>query len=842
MKLKGLLKIAIRDSRKDRSKLFLFMSSIILGVAALVAINSFNYNLVSDIDNQAKTLLGADLVINGNKPVSAEFQIILDSIQGETASEIELLSMSYLPEINQSQFVRIKALEGPFPFYGSLLTEPVSAKEEFRNERTALLDESMMLQYNLNRGDSIRIGKQYFMIGGALKNAFGGGDIGSGFAPNVYIGKKFLEETELIQPGSLVDYNYFIKASGNLDAEKWKSDRNDFFRDNGLRIQTVEGQKENLEEAFSSLNNFLNLIALVSLLLACVGVASSVLIYIKNKIKSIAVLRCLGMNGNQAFVIYFLQILLLSLISVGLGAILGSFIQVVLPKVLGSFLPYAVDVSISGRAIMEGLIVGLIITMLFAMVPLARIRNISPLRTLRTDVEEGSASVDKVVIGIYFLIILSVFGFLWALTGSLKDGSLFTAGLLVSFGILFLVSKGVVWAVQKYFPRNWNFLFRQGLSNLYRPNNQTQTLIVAIGLGTAILTTLFVVQGLVLNNVGAIAEGNQPNMILFGIETRQKDEIAKITEEFDMPLLQQTPIVTMTVDGWKGRTKEEWLADTTRTAQRWAINRESRVSFSETLPENDELLSGDYVGKVNPGDSIFISLADTYAESLDVDLGDEIVWNVQGALITTYVGSIREINFRRLETRFFVLFPTGVLERAPQFHVLVTKSPDKETTASYRNNIVQQFPNVSVIDLGSILVTLNEILSKLSYAIQFMAGFSILIGLIVLISSLFLSKFQRINESVLMRTIGASRRQIFIINIIEYGMLGALSSLTGIVIAMISSFALMKFVFEFEFYVKWLPVIFVFLFVTLLTIIIGLANSREVVNKSPLEVLRREAA
>lgn len=839
MKLSGLFKIAYKDSRKERGRLFLFMSSIIMGVAALVAINAFNYNLVEDIDDQAKSLLGADIVYSSNKPFPEQIDSTIKALSEEGSSQAEILSMAYLPSKNESQFVRIRALKGNFPYYGKLLSEPVKAAEIFRTNPEALVDESMMLQYGIEPGDSIRLGKKMFSIAGALKNNFGNVDIGSGFAPSVYISKDYLAETALIQPGSLVDYTYFQKIDDNYPIEEWAKDQNDYFRDNGVRIETVEGQKESLEEAFSSMNNFLNLIALVSLLLACVGVASSVLIYVKKKMNSIAILRCLGMKGGKSFSVYFIQILSFSVLSVLIGVIIGSMIQILLPLIFGPFLPYEVDTELSWRAIGEGAVVGLMITILFALIPLIRIRKVSPLMTLRMNVSTGEKN-DPLVWLVYSGIAILLFGFLWLLTRSIQDASIYFGGLGVAFVILFMISKFVVWSVRKFFPRKWNFLFRQGLSNLYRPNNQTQTLIVSIGLGTAILTTLFIIQGLILKNVTDMGAGNQPNMILFGIETRQKDDISKLTKEYDLPVLQETPIVTMQLAGWKGRSKDEWLSDTTRTARRWAINREARVSFVDTVPENDELLRGIYTGHVNPGDSIFISLAEGYAESMDVDLGDEMVWNVQGMLMKTYVGSIRKINFRKLETRFFILFPTGVLERAPQFHVLVTKSPDKETTASYRNEVVKAFPNVSVIDLESILVTLNSVLDKLAYAIRFMAVFSILIGIIVLISSLFLSKFQRIQESVLMRTIGASRKQILTISLIEYGLLGSLASLTGILIAMAASFGLVKFVFELNFSIPFIPIIIIFLLVSGITMMIGYFNSREVINKSPLEVLRKE--
>lgn len=833
----GLIKnTAIRDSRKDRSKLFLFMSSIVLGVAALVAINSFNDNLIRDINNQSKSLLGADMSVGGNKPLNEQLVASLDSLDAERSSEVELFSMSYLPSKDESQFVRIKGLSGGFPYYGKLLTVPENARERYRDGIFALVDDGMMLQYKLEVGDSIKLGEVTFPIVGRLMSAFGNVDAGGSFAPSVYIGLDNLDATNLIQPGSLVNYKEYLKVNDGTDLNEWKKARRKLFRDESMRITTVEDQRENLEQAFSSLNNFLNLVALISLLLACIGVASSVLIYIKTKIQSIAILRCLGMKGEEAFMVYFLQIFVLGIVSVTIGTVLGSIIQVVLPIILKGFLPIEVTMTISWASIFTGFVLGLIITTLFALGPLLGVRNISPLKTLR--VSDDDPKQDSLIWVVYGLIVLSIFGFLYTLMHSWADAGIFTLSLLIAFVVLFGVAKLVTWGVRKFFPQNANFIVRQGLSNLYRPNNQTQTLIVSIGLGTGILTLLFILQGMILANVESMGAGNQPNMILYGIESGQKEELETLTAEFDMPVIQHVPVVTMALAGWKGKTKKEWMADSTRTASRWAINREARVSYQEEIPPDDVLMEGQYIGKHEGGDSIFISLDERYSGGLDVGIGDELVWNVQGAMIKTYVGSIRKINFRKLESRFFILFPTGVLENAPQFLILVTKSPSKQITADYRNAVVKKMPNVSVIDLGSILVTLNDIITKVSYVIKFMAAFSILIGLIVLISSLFLSKFQRIRESVLLRTLGAVEKKIYRINAVEYASLGILSALTGISLATIGSFFLAKYVFELEFTLNWLPILGIFVFIVLLTILIGLWNSRDVVKKSPLEILR----
>ena len=837
---KFLTQTALRDSRKNRGRLLLFMSSIILGIAALVAINSFNYSLVKDIDRQAASLLGADIVIEGNKPATEVVLNAIDSLPGERASEIEMLSMAYVPKVKESQFVRIKAMQGNFPFYGQLKSEPAEAANWFRENKGALVDQAIMLQHELEVGDTIKLGATLFKIDGVLLNDIGGTGLGSSFAPVVYISQDYVGDTKLIKPGSLVDYSYYQKLPESFDADEWKETQREKFRVEAMRIETVSDRKEDLSEAFDNLNYFLNLVALVSLLLGCIGVASSVFIYVKNKIPSIAVFRCLGMKGKQAFQVYFIQILALGILGVVIGAILGSAVQLLLPKVLSDFLPFDVSLGISWRAIWEGLIIGLIITVLFALIPLISIRKISPLRTLRSSFDEDVKPKDPLKWIISLAIMVSLFLFLWRLTGNLQAGVVFTLALGIAFLMLYLVSKLIMWLVKRFFPRKWNFVLRQGLSNLYRPNNQTQTLLVSIGLGTAVLTTLFIIQGLLLQNVADMDAGNQPNMILYGIETDQREKLQDITESFDMPVIQQVPVVTMKLEEWKGKTKAEWFADTTRKSRTWAMNREARVTYRDSLDATEKLLEGEFVGQHNPGDSIFISLSSGYAEGLDVGIGDELIYNVQGTRLKTYVSSIREINLRSMSARFFIVFPAGVLEEAPQFHVLVSKSPDAQTTAQYRSEVVRTFPNVSVVDLGMILQAVSEILNKVSYIIKFMAAFSILTGLIVLISSLLLSKFQRIKESVLLRTIGASKSQILKINATEYAILGSLAAATGIILSIAGSFLLAKTQLELPFRMDWLPIIVVFLFVVALTVVIGLLNSREVVNKAPLEVLRTE--
>ncbi|WP_020532665.1 ABC transporter permease [Flexithrix dorotheae] len=833
--------MAWRDSRKNRSRLLLFTSSIILGIAALVAINSFSNNLKNDIDDQAKSLIGADLSVRGRLPMSDSVHAFFDTLALFKANEVRFASMAYFPVSDGTRLIQIKGLEGDFPFYGEFETVPQSAARDFRNGRKALVDNTLLIQFGADVGDSVKIGKLNFLIAGRLEKAPGEIGLNATIAPTVYIPGKYLEETGLIKKGSRINYTYYYKFESEERTEEVVEKGKKFLKTESLRYETVEGRKENVGEAFSDLTQFLNLVGFVALLLGCVGVASAVHIYIKEKIGTVAVLRCLGVKGTGAFLIYLFQISAMGLFGSIVGAILGSGIQVILPKVLQDFLPLEVSYSISWIAIAEGIFSGFIVSILFALLPLLTVRKISPLRTLRAFFEEDSSSKDLLKWLAFLAIAIFIFGFAYLQIREIKEAFFFTGFIALCFLILTGIGRLIMWLVKKYFPASWSYVWRQGIANLYRPNNQTLILIVSIGLGTALISTLFFTQSLLLDKVELSASENQPNMVLFDIQTPQKDEVEKLVEEFDMPLIQKVPVVNIGVQEINGVTKFENEQDTTSEIDTWVYNREYRVTYRDTLIDSETLEKGNWVGEIESfNDSIFISIDEGFARRMHVKLGDEILFNVQGTPVKTYVSSFRKIDWNRVQTNFLIVFPKGVLEEAPQFHVVVTRVKSDEQSAKFQQALVKSFPNVSSIDLALILKTLDDVLGKVSFVIRFMALFSIVTGILVLIGSVIISKYQRIQESVLLRTLGANRKQVLKINALEYFFLGSLASLSGIILALVGSWALAYFNFDSPFVPDPVPSLIVLAIITGLTVIIGMLNTRGILGKPPLEILRSE--
>ncbi|HWD90088.1 MAG TPA: FtsX-like permease family protein [Mucilaginibacter sp.] len=838
--LRWLLNMARRDSRKSRSRLFLFVSSIIFGIAALVAIYTFGFNLKKDIDAQAATLIGADMTIHADKLPDAKTQKFLDSLGDRRSQERSFASMVYFPKSQNTRLAQVRAIEGEFPYYGKLETIPANAGTGFRKGKTALVDQTLMLQYNAKVGDSIKVGNVTFLIDGTLTKAPGQANIASSIAPAVYIPMQYLDQTGLMQKGSRINYAFHYKYDHPVDMVKLTKTLDPKLEKLNMGYETIETRKQNTGRAFANLTDFLALVGFIALLLGCVGVASAIHIYVREKIASIAIMRCLGVKAYEAFLIYLIQIIGIGLIGSVIGAALGTMVQHLLPLVFKDFLPLSVTTDISWAAVWQGVVLGVTISILFALLPLIAIRNISPLNTLRMSYEHINLLRDP----FRWLVYAVILAFIAIFTHSQIDGwqacTFFTIGIVVAYYILVGIARLLMYLTRIFIKSSWSYVWRQGFANLYRPNNQTIVLIVSIGLSTAFICTLFFIQGILIKQVSLSASGNQANMILFDIQVKQKDALAALTKKERLPVLEQVPIISVRIDKFKGKTESQTKKDSSMKHSMWLFSNEFRVTYRDSLTPTERVASGDWIGKAPPEGDVPVSIEDRFAKNMKLKVGDKIIFNVQGIPVNAYIANTREVNWNRMQTNFIFVFPKGVLEDAPQFYAFATHVPSKQVSARYQQHVVRAFPNVSMIDLGFVLSVLEDLMDKVGSIIRFMAMFSIVTAVVVLIASVRISKYQRIQESVLLRTMGASRRQIFSITTIEYFFLGSLSAFTGILIAFAGSWLLAKYNFQVPFSANPVPPLLLFLTIAVLTVVIGLLNSRGTLNKPPLEVLRRD--
>jgi len=833
-----LLKMAWRDGKASSSRLFLFMASIILGIAAVVSIQLFSENLKQNIQGQSKTLMGADFIIDSRQLPNEKVQSIIDSL-GADASEVNFSSMAAFPKNGETKLVRVRGIEGAFPFYGTLDTKPLSAASTYQESGGALVDATMMLQYDIRVGDSIKLGKLTLPIVGILKSIPGSTGISTSVAPTVLIPFRFIEETELLQLGSRKEYQYFFIAPPTMDLEILDKKLDPILDAENADLDTHTSTSQRLGRSYANLSKFLNLAAFIALLLGCIGIASSVHIYIKEKLADVAILKCLGATRKQTFLIYLFQITGMGFLGGMIGTGIGIGLQQAFPLILAEFLPFEVQILITPQPLIMGLLLGVFMSVLFALLPLLSTWYVSPLEVLRVS-DENTVKPRKARAFTFTAILLFIFLFSFWLLKDLLFALAFVLGVVITFLILAAIAALFMKLIKKYFPVSWGFTARQSLLNLFRPNNQTMVLILAIGLGTFLISTLYFTKDILLSKTALEDSAENANIILLDVQPGQRGAVANNITENGLRVLDNISLITMRMHSIKGKLANDIRKDSSSKINEWVLNHEFRTTYRDSLIASEELIEGTWIKSIAPGEPIMISISDDLAENAQVGLGDQIIFNVQGVLMETSVGSIRKVDWARMQMNFTIVFPTGVLENAPQFHVLTTYIPDEASSASLQRDLVKKFPNVSVLDMRQLYTIVENILDKISWVINFMAFFSILTGIIVLIGSVRTSKYQRIKESVLLRTLGAKSKQILRISALEYLYLGILGSLAGILLSLIGSQLLATLLFKEPFVPSAVPFLVFLPGITALVLLIGLSNIRSVLKSPPLEVLRKE--
>jgi putative ABC transport system permease protein len=832
--------MAWRESRGNLKRLGLFVACIVTGVAALVSITSFGHNLDRALGEQAKTLLGADFVVDSRMAFSPDAVALLDSIGGEQTREVRFASMAYFPESEQSRLSQIRAIEGGFPYYGVLVTEPADAKTLLDTETAALVDEGLMMQFGAEVGDSVKIGQVTYRIAGRLVSIPGESAAQGIAGPRVFIPLRTLEATELVQRGSQVRHVRYVHRPDEPDIDAFTKPFEARFDSLKLDLDTVESRKRSLGRTFGNLTSFLNLVGFIALLLGGVGIASSIHVYIKGKVNTVAVLRCLGVQTKQALGIYAVQAAAMGFAGAAAGSLIGVMVQVFLPKVLNEFLPVDITFGVSLPAIGLGMLIGITITALFALQPLVAIRNVSPLLAIRQSFEsDADIPADPLKWVLWGVVGAGILACSLLLADDWRFGVGYFSAILVVFALLSGLGWAVATAFKRWFPRDSGFAVRQGFANLYRPNNQTGVMIMTLGFGTFLIATLFLTRDVLINQIERTDSRNQPNLVFYDVQSDQADALREVIAGYGRTPRIDVPIVTMRMAAINNVTVEALRASGERRIPNWMYEREMRSTYRDTLTATETLVAGEWIPVAeDPFGLVPISVEKSVFDDLRLQLGDTIRFDIQGVPFDTRIASVRLVDWQQIAPNFIFLFPKGVLEPAPQFRVMILRTESREESVGLQQEVVRQFPNVSAVDLALVLSIAETLIDRVGFVIRFMALFSVFTGLIVLSGTVIASRYQRIQESVLLKTLGARRHQVLAILGVEYLVLGFLAAVTGLGLAYGAAWGISFFVFDTPFIPTPIHLVWLALGVMGLTLLFGLLNSGAIYRRSALEVLR----
>ncbi|MFT5906160.1 MAG: putative ABC transport system permease protein, partial [Cryomorphaceae bacterium] len=777
--------MAYRDSRATRWKLALFSTSIVFGVAALVIIGSLKNNLNDSVKGQSKSLLGADLQISARQEFSEDAVNLTREIGGEQAREISFSTMMTVGENPQPRLVTIRGVESGFPFYGEVATTPAgkwSSIHSDSSEKGVLVEESFLISMQGKIGDRVKFGDQELVIIGTLDQAPPSSSGFGSMSPTVVVSYNVVKNSDLLSGKSLSFHRTYFKLPEVEDHREMLKQYQPVIDAERLRTVTATQRSERIESTVNNLYLFLNLIGFSSLFLGGIGIAGAIHIHISERIPSVVTLRCLGCTSANAFAIYFIQGVCMGVLGTLLGLVLGCGGIVLLGYLLQSLpdlVPFEITIAPVWYEVAKSACIGFMISICFALLPLLKLRNVSPLAALQHDGMDSEKQTFRFkskfsVDPLRWLIILALSGTAFLLAwidngglgqsgvgsegadGGIDKGLLAAAGyvgfLAITFGLLLGCGYLLRWLLRICVRKSWPFTVRQGVSALYRPNNQTSIFMLSIGLGVFFLFTLMFMQNILLQWLSPERLAGRPNIFMVDVPPEEAERAEQMITQAGSTPVGAAAIIQLRLTEIKGKPVEEILKaqadDETyeeggkvgnveeggvKKIPRWVLRRSFRSTFRSELSDTEKLTDGEWIGKYDASTSsglIPISMEEKIAGDLGVGVGDTITMEIEGfgEEVQLQITSLRAVDWRSMDLNFFIVLPEGAVDEYVSFNILTAYSDSPEARAELQRAMFANWPSVSVIDLSLILKTVQSVLNTAGKAIQVMSLFTLITG------------------------------------------------------------------------------------------------------------------
>ena len=841
-----ILNLTRREIRSSWRRLLFFFLCIAIGVGSIVALRSLIQNLSFAVGGDARELLTADFVISSTNDFSpTDIQKIESVVKNSNVIEarnevIETSAMArpFDKSREKFSFVELKGIESPFPLVGNFtLTGGKPFDFKLLENKGAVAAPVLLDELGLKIGDKIRVGDAEFQIRGTFDREPGGAG-GFRLGARIFVEKKAFDEAGLTNNRGRIRRRILYRTSAN--PTQIVGDLREAVKGTTLRVQSYRETEDRLGEQFARTENYLSLTGLLILVLGGVGVWNVARVFVEQKRKSVAVLKCLGASGTRIITVYLLQILTLGLI----GSLFGVFLaQAALWFARWRFLedlPETMSYIVPFRVAWQGVLLGVLISLLFSALPLLQIRTIKPNLLLR---DENNQNLRRLDLTKWIFGAVSLAGLLavaaWQ-AGSVKVGAFFLAGLGATSLILYLAAFVLTKLLKKV--KNFgSFSIAQAINSLYRPGNQTLIILLAVGLGAFVVLAVQFMQTNLIREFDFTRNQRLPSLFFIDIQKSQIKELENIIRQKTGEKAEAIPTIRARISYINGKPID--YENNEVREQQGRIGREFAVTYRPNLDENETVIDGNWWNKTESQKGYVpqVSVEEGMAKDLNVSIGDSITFDVSGRNITAQVASIRKLDLRNTRTAFVFVFRPGVLDDAPQTFVatMLKRLPEKERQ-KLQLTVIDQFPNVRIFDVAEIVAVVEKLVNNFVIAISFVGGFVILSGILILIGSVALTKSQRVYENAVLKTLGAKRKILAIILFAEYGLLGFLAGIIGTGFAVLLSFAVSKYVLNIEWQFDLTLTVLGILITAFLVMIVGALSSFDVLFKKPLATLRSQ--
>ena len=838
--------MAAREMRASWKRLLFFFVCIAVGVGAIVALRSVIQSVRYTFAGEARSLIAADAIITSNQPLKPA---ALDKIASRLAAagadstrSVELATMVRPADRadGRARMVELRAVEAGFPFYGRMkLADAVPYQHALLKGFGVLVRPELLAQLDLKVGDGLTIGSQRFEIRGVIE-AEPGRRLGAfSIGPRVFVDLADLEKTGLTGYGSRAAMQRLLKvpegAFDTLIVDLRADLVNEF-----ARVRSYKATEDDIGEDFTRAENYLSLVGLVIVILGGIGVSSVTRVFVQQKMKSIAVLKCVGARSSQLLAIYVAQVAILGLAGSALGVALAALAMRPIPSLLAGVAP-GVDISytLTVPAVLQGLGIGILVSLLFSLVPLLDVRHVKPSLLLRD--EARPRRIDVVQIAVTAFVVAGLVGLTVWQAGSLRIGLVVAGGFAATAIVLHLAGTLLIRAIAPL-SKAKSFALRHAVLQLRRPGSQMRIVLLAVGLGSFFIIGVRSLQENLIAQFAVNINPDSPDMFLLDIQQDQVERVRAAIAAHQQPGAAEPrllPVLRARVVGVEGR--EVNLENYEDVRGRGSLGREYTITYRAELERNEKVVAGQ-IWEPTPSDQPEVSIEQFINESFKINIGDTVRFDVLGRVISARVTSVRFVEWSDSRAGgFMFVFRPGVLEQAPHSFIGFVKGPhDAMARARLQSALVGAAPNVSVIDGREIIDAIKTVVDNVTLAVTVVGSLVLLSGLLILIGAVAMTKFRRVYEAAIFKTLGATRRLIAAVLLFEYGLLGLLAGSIGAAGAIGLTWAISRYALD----IPFRPLIglsFAGIVITAVVVaVVGVMSSWEVLQRKPLATLRAE--
>ncbi len=841
--------IAWRDLKSAPGKFGFVVLSVAVGVAALVGVRGFSESFRSTLTTEARSLMAGDLSARiYRSPGTEEQKKVAAIVQGIPGSEstwvTETVSMASVLPDPVPLLVSLKAVDPSlYPFYGEAQLEPAMSLQQALAGDSAVVAVEFLIRLNAHVGDTLRLGGRSFRIAAVISQEPDRISAGAGMGPRVMISNAALERTGLIAPGSRASHRLLMKLPAKADDTAVRKKVEDVLPD--AQVMDFKEGNPALSQGLDNATAILSLICLVAMVLGAIGVAMAMHAHLEQRMDMLAILKAVGARSSDLLRIFLLQTLALGFLGALIGVAFGAAVMEALPAVFGKLLPVHTVLHFPWRAVGAGLGTGLLTTLLFCLPPLLDVRTVRPILVLRRLVEQGPSTARewfarwwsrRLQLGIGLVVIVALGAIAWALSDSVKVGGWFALLFSIALVVLLLLAavalrtlRFILNRVRLHLPSS----LRHGLANLYRPGNQSAAVLASLGTGVMLILAVYLMQSSLLSEIRQTASPKLPNVFLIDITPDEVDGVKTffqhqqgVTRPLDLLPIVQGRFVALngkTLDQLKGQHFPRRLLEN------------AELSWADVPPEGDKVTQGAWW---KDGSALEIAIGEGTAQRLHLSVGSSVELDVGGRSRNLKVAALYKPDGQHIGARVSFMLPSGQLGGEPATwyggaHIDAKQVPQMERA------LFAAYPTISVINIADVLDRIESVVDQITFVVRFLAGFSILAGLMILASSIASARFRRMREAVVLKTLGATRMRIVRTFSVEFSVLGLLAGTVGVVFANLLTRVLLRRL-EVTFHIDWLATVVALLGTAVLATATGWIASYRILGLRPLEVLREE--